>query len=117
MLLVMHCCKELYVKALKRIFVCAALAFALAGAFCADLNQSVLASVSAFLNDGKFLLYRTNSEAVYYPRSSISQIWVDEDTLAIFWLDTGNDYEVKKITLKNVSVKVDERKNLIVEKK
>lgn len=104
-------------KTAKKLIICAALAFALQCAVCADLDKDVLSSVSAFLNDGKYMLYRSGSEAIYYPRTSISQIWVDANTLAYFWLDTGNDFEVKKIPLKGLTVRVDEKKNLIIEKK
>ena len=104
-------------KKVKQLIAFIALAFTASLAFSADMNSDAMKSIAAFLNEGHYMLVNTKSEAIFYPRTSLAQFSLNGDTITYFWLDSGNDYEYGKISLKNHTIRVDEKKNLIIEKK
>ena len=113
-------------KKVKRILAFIALAFTASLAFSADMNSDAMKSIVSFLNEGHYMLLNTKSEAIFYPRTSLAQISLNGDMITYFWLDSGNDYEVGqleqlrkhgKFSLKYRTIRVDEKKNLIIEEK
>lgn len=101
-------------KLSKKFAFAAIMALATSMAF-AEVKAEIHSCLSAFLSGGSFMLVRSKSRSIYYPARSISHFACDADTLKYYWLDTGNDYEEAKLSLKNASVKIDEKKNLIID--